>query len=259
MALEYLVVPLVALLASGLTLFSGFGLGTLLMPVVAIFFPLPLAIAMTALVHLANNVSKTGLLGRHADLAVLWRFGLPAILSAFAGAWLLAQLAAGEPLARYALLGREYAVTPVKLVVGVLILVFVVIEASTRFKALALDRRWLPLGGVISGFFGGLSGHQGALRSVFLVKAGLPKEAFVATGAVIAMLIDLARIGVYGHDLRAQWQAVDWSLLGLASLAAFLGAYLGSRLLEKVTIAFVQRIVAGLLVVVGLGLIAGVL
>jgi uncharacterized membrane protein YfcA len=258
-ALEYLVVPLVALLASGLTLFSGFGLGTLLMPAVAIFFPLPLAIAMTALVHLANNVFKTGLLGRYADLAVLWRFGMPAILAAFAGAWLLAQLAASEPIARYALLGREYAVMPVKLVIGLLILAFVGIEASTRVKSMALDRRWLPLGGVVSGFFGGLSGHQGALRSLFLVKAGLPKEAFVATGAVIAMMIDLTRLGVYGHDLRAQWQAVDWWLLGLASLAAFLGAYLGSRLLHKVTIAFVQRMVAGLLVVVGLGLIAGVL
>lgn len=259
MALEYLVVPLVALLASGLTLFSGFGLGTLLMPVVALFFPLPLAIAMTALVHLANNVFKTGLLGRHADLGVLWRFGLPAILAAFAGAWLLAQLAAGEPLARYTLMGREFAVVPVKLVIGLLILVFVAIEASSRFRAMALDRRWLPVGGVVSGFFGGLSGHQGALRSLFLVKAGLPKEAFVATGAVIAMLIDVTRLAVYGHDLRAQWQSVDWWLVGLASLAAFLGAWLGARLLEKVTIVFVQRIVAGLLAVVGLGLIAGVL
>lgn len=196
MALECLVVPLVAQLVSGLTLFSGFGLGTLLMPVAALFFPLPLAIAMTALVHLANNVFKTGLLGGYADLGVLWRFGLPAILAAFAGAWLLAQLAAGEPLARYTLMGREYAVVSVKLVIGLLILVFVAIEASSCFRATALDRRWLPVGGVVSSFFGGLSGHQGALRSRFLVKAGLPKGAFEATGAVIAMLIGVTRLAV---------------------------------------------------------------
>lgn len=43
---------------------------------------------------------------------------------------------------------------------------------------------WLPLGGLLSGFFGGLSGNQGALRSAFLLKAGLSKEAFIATGTV---------------------------------------------------------------------------
>ena len=54
--MEFLIVCVASLLASALTLFSGFGLGTLLMPVVALFFPLELAIAMTAIVHLANNV-----------------------------------------------------------------------------------------------------------------------------------------------------------------------------------------------------------
>jgi len=39
-------------------LLSGFGLGTLLLPVFALFFPLPVAIAATALVHLANNFFK---------------------------------------------------------------------------------------------------------------------------------------------------------------------------------------------------------
>jgi acyl-CoA reductase-like NAD-dependent aldehyde dehydrogenase len=41
---------------------------------------------------------------------------------------------------------------------------------------------YLPVGGLLSGFFGGLSGHQGALRSVFLLRAGLTKESFIATG-----------------------------------------------------------------------------
>ena len=62
---EYLLICIVALLASGLTLFSGFGLGTLLLPAFALFFPVPAAIAMTALVHFANNLFKLALLGRH--------------------------------------------------------------------------------------------------------------------------------------------------------------------------------------------------
>jgi uncharacterized membrane protein YfcA len=70
-AVDLFVVCFAALVASALTLFSGFGLGTLLMPVVALFFPLDLAIAMTAMVHLANNLFKIGLLGRKADSQLL--------------------------------------------------------------------------------------------------------------------------------------------------------------------------------------------
>ena len=63
--LPFLVVGLCAFLVSGLTLFSGFGLGTLLMPVFALFFPVPVAVASTALVHVANNLFKLGLLRRN--------------------------------------------------------------------------------------------------------------------------------------------------------------------------------------------------
>jgi uncharacterized membrane protein YfcA len=55
---EELLVLAVALAASLLTFFSGFGLGTLLLPAFALVFPLDVAVAATALVHLANNVSK---------------------------------------------------------------------------------------------------------------------------------------------------------------------------------------------------------
>lgn len=54
--MEYIIVCIVALLGSGLTLFSGFGLGTILVPVFALFFPIDLAIALTAIVHFLNNL-----------------------------------------------------------------------------------------------------------------------------------------------------------------------------------------------------------
>ena len=85
MALHYAIIGLAAFFASGLTLFSGFGLGTLLLPVMALFFPIDLAIALTAVVHALNNLFKCWLLGRHADRAVVLKFGLPAILSAMLG------------------------------------------------------------------------------------------------------------------------------------------------------------------------------
>src|SRR3989344_8732099 len=79
--MELALIGIVALLTAGVTLFSGFGLGTILMPVFALFFPVPLAIAATAVVHLANNIFKFGLMAKQADWPVVARFGVPAALA----------------------------------------------------------------------------------------------------------------------------------------------------------------------------------
>lgn len=257
--MELLIVCIASLLASGLTLFSGFGLGTLLMPVVALFFTLEISIAMTALVHLANNLFKIGLLGRKADRSVLLTFGLPAIVAAFVGAALLTYLGDVKPIYEYQAFGGNRQVSVLKMVIGVLIMSFVILELSPTFSRIALDRRWLPLGGLISGFFGGLSGHQGAFRSMFLIKAGLKKEAFVATGVVLAVMVDLSRMVVYGADISAHGEAIAWQLVIGASVSAFVGAYVGAKALKKITLRSVQLIVSALLMVVAGGLIAGLL
>ena len=75
--MDYLIISVVAFLVSGVTLFSGFGLGTVLMPVFALFFPVPVAIAATAVVHLANNVFKVILVGKNANGRVVVAFALP--------------------------------------------------------------------------------------------------------------------------------------------------------------------------------------
>ena len=257
--MDLFIVSLVALLASGLTLFSGFGLGTLLMPVVALFFPLEVAIGVTAIVHLANNLFKVALLGKHTEWSVFLRFGGPALVAAVFGAWVLGWLAENETLITFGLLGHEMTTTPLRLIVGGLILLFVMLEFSRWFATLALDRKYLPAGGVISGFFGGLSGHQGAFRSMFLIKAGLSKEQFVATGVMVAVVVDVTRLLVYGQDLASHADQIDWPLVVAASLSAFFGAWLGRKLLEKVTIKVVHLLVSVLLTVVALGLMVGII
>ena len=257
--MSYLVVCAVALLASMLTFFSGFGLGTLLLPAFALFFPVEQAIAMTAVVHFLNALFKVLLVGRHADRGVVLRFGLPAIAASVLGAWLLARLAASTSTWSLELLGHAFAVSPVKLVVGVLLLAFTLLELLPRFRGMAFDRRYLPLGGVLSGFFGGLSGMQGALRSAFLARAGLDKAAFIGTGVLIAALVDLSRLGVYARGLDATGHGLDYGLLAAAVLAAFAGALLGNRFLAKATMPGIQRLVAVLLVLVAVGLVTGVL
>jgi uncharacterized membrane protein YfcA len=252
------VIAFASLTASGLTLFSGFGLGTLLMPAFALFFPVDAAVAMTAVVHLSNNVLKLGLLGRHADRSIALRFGIPAVIAAFAGAALLESLAAVAPLASWTLDGRTMTVTPVKLVVGAIMIAFAVVEMLPSFERWAVPPRYLPIGGLLSGFFGGLSGHQGAFRSAFLVRCELTKESFIATGVVIAVLVDVTRLPVYAGSIadRLQEQGL---LLAVAVGSAFLGVWLGTRLLKKVTVRAVRLTVSVLLVLLGAGLSAGII
>jgi uncharacterized protein len=162
--LSILVVCVVALLASGLTFFSGFGLGTLLLPAFALFYPIEIAVALTAIVHFLNGLFKLWLLGRHANLRVVLLFGLPALAASFLGASALLWLSEFKPLFSYTLLGLEVRVAPAKLVVGVLLLLFSTAELVPQFRTRSFPPKYFPLGGVLSGFFGGLAGMQGALR-----------------------------------------------------------------------------------------------
>ncbi|MBM4288173.1 MAG: sulfite exporter TauE/SafE family protein [Deltaproteobacteria bacterium] len=256
--MNYLVICLVAFLASGLTLFSGFGLGTLLLPAMAIFFPIDTAIALTAIVHLLNNLFKFALLGRHADRATVLRFGLPAILAALLGARMLLWLSHLQPLLTYQLFGLQFQIMPVKLVVAGLMVFFALFELLPRLAEISVEKKYLPLGGLLSGFFGGLSGHQGALRSIFLLKAGLSKESFIATGVVITLLVDIPRIIVYSASFSLL-QGDGVSMLAAAVLSAFSGAFLGNRLLNKVTLRGIQLLVAGMLLGIAVGLALGLI
>ena len=257
--MDIVIVCIVALLASGLTFFSGFGLGTLLLPAFALFMPVEHAIAMTAVVHLLNGLFKLALLRTHIDRTVLLRFGLPAVLAALLGAWLLSRLGTLPALHAYDAFGHRFEILPLKLVIGVLLLLFALIELVPKLRDMTFDARWQPLGGALSGFFGGLSGMQGALRSAFLARSGLDKQAFVATGAAIACVIDVSRLAVYAGTLFAVFGTLDHRLLVCAVLAAFAGAWLGNRMLRKTTLRGLQRVVAAMLLVFAIGLIVGAL
>lgn len=254
-----IVIGVVSFFASALTFFSGFGLGTILLPVFALFSPPGIAVAMTAIVHLANNIGKLILVGSHADRNIAIRFGLPAVAAAWAGASALVWISGLSPLHEYSCMGRDCFVTPIKVVISVLMVLFALVELSGARGGMSLDRRYLPVGGALSGFFGGLSGHQGALRSVFLLRCGLTKESFIATGVVVACVVDVVRLSVYGSRLRSGLDGADMRLLIVAVACAFLGAIVGRRLLTKITMRTVQIVVAVLLFVIAAGLGTGII
>jgi len=257
--MEIIVICLAAFLTAILTFFSGFGLGTILMPVFAIFFPIDIAIALTGLVHFSNNLFKLSLVGKNSDKEVLLRFGIPAIIASFAGAWLLLRITKMPSLLEYHLWNKNFEITPVKLVIAILLIIFSVLEILPSVQKIQFNRNKLVLGGVLSGFFGGLTGIQGAIRSAFLIKSGLTKEAYIATGVVIACLVDFTRLSVYASRFKGANLREHLILIIGATLAAITGAFIGNKLLKKITLRFIQVLVAIMLFLIAIALGAGVI
>ena len=257
--MEFLLICFASFMIAGLTLFAGFGIGTMLMPVLAIFFPVNIAIGLTAVVHLANSLFRSALLVKFANRKVVLKFGIPAILAAIVGAYILSVVTRLNLFINYQIFGYPFHVELIKLIIGILIIFFVVLEFIPQYKAFSMQKEHFTLGGILSGFFGGLSGHQGAFRSAFLIQANLGKAEFIATNMVIAALVDITRIIVYGVGFPTAELIGRIPLLAAASLSAILGSFIASFFIKKVTIKLIRVMIFILLFGIAIGLITGVI
>ncbi|MBL7979604.1 MAG: sulfite exporter TauE/SafE family protein [Bacteroidetes Order II. Incertae sedis bacterium] len=234
-------------------------MGTILTPVFMIFFPVELAIALTGVVHFFNNIFKLFLVGNNANKEVLLRFGVPAVISAMLGSWMLLNITDLQPLFSYYAFGKYFEVYPVNSIISVLLIIFAIIDLIPYFSTLQFEKDKLPIGGMLSGFFGGLSGNQGAFRSAFLIKSGLSKEAFVATSVVVSTFVDFTRLSIYATRFTKSGLTDNIVLVICATLAGIAGAYFGNKLLKKVTLRFLQITIAIMLIIISLALGAGII
>lgn len=259
--MQYLAVCLVAFAGGVFTLYSGFGLNLILLAVFARHFPAQAAFAAVAVVHLADNLAKASLVGRKANLRVVVLFGLPAALGGLFGSICSRYTAGIAPVARYTLRGEEHLVTAIGLVTALLLIAAAVMAILPVSYRVFLNLGYLPMGGAVAGFLGGLAGHCGALRTAYLVNAGLSREAFIATSVLAAVALDASRIAVYG--LSYVMQGIDSlpeggiGLVTAAILSAAAGSWLGSRLLKSVPLEGVHTAAAALLIVAAVALAAG--
>ena len=256
---EIFIVSIVSFATAILTFFSGFGLGTILTPVMMIFFPTEVAIAFTGLVHFSNNFFKFFLVGKNIDKEVLIRFGLPSVIAAYIGAYILVSIDDNIVVFSYYFFDKKIDVILVKFLISILLIIFAIIDLIPQIKDLHFDKKHLPVGGFLSGVFGGLSGNQGALRSAFLVNHGLEKSVFVATTVAISSLVDITRLSVYSTNfLNLNYS--DFYQIGLFSVvSAVAGSFIGNKLLKKVTIQQIKKLVALLLILLGISLLIGIL
>ena len=139
--MEIIIVSLVSFLAAVLTFFSGFGLGTLLTPVMLLYFPVEVAIALTGIVHFSNNIFKLFMVGGYVDKGVLFRFGFPAIVAAFVGSSLLFYLDDEIIVYSYSLFGSIREISLIKFLVSLLLFLFALIDCIATHRPMIAQGR----------------------------------------------------------------------------------------------------------------------
>ena len=255
--MEYAFILLVALVGSGLSFFSGFGFGTLLLPVMALFFDLQTAVFATAIVHFLNNVFKLTLVGKHAHWKTVIQFGIPSAVGAFLGAEALNYLAHLQQPLHFEFWIIETDTTFLGVVMGFVLIFLAAMEYSNALVRVNKAPRILWLGGIFSGFFGGLSGQQGAIRSAFLMNHFEDKQVFIGTRAALAFIVDTVRIFTYAASFQLFLQHEIYLPMALALLGGISGALIGNKFLKKTSIEWIRKTVMVFLFVMGTLIIAG--
>jgi uncharacterized membrane protein YfcA len=230
---------LVAVFSGATAAVAGFGIGSLLTPVVAYRVGTLTAVTVVAIPHLCATAVRCWRLRRSIDRAVLLRFGLFSAAGSLAGALLAAPL--GSEILTL-ILGVLLCLTGASALGG----------AGTRWRT-PPAAAWAL--GVVSGLFGGLAGNQGGVRAVALLPFHLSPAAFVATSTAAGLMVDAARVPVYlwrGAPLVASF----WPMVAVATAGVLLGTLIGERVLLGLTPVLFRRVVGSVVLAIGVIVLA---
>lgn len=236
--MEIFYIALLTLVAATIGTITGFGTSTLMIPILVIFFPPVEAIFLVAIIHWFGNIWKVSLFRKGFDLWLVALFGVIGLAASYLGAFV--SLGANEQIL-LRLLGAFLAAYA-------LFLIF-----QPKFKIPAGNIAALS-GGALSGFFAGMFGVGGAIRSMFLAAFDLPKAVYIATAGAIGLLVDSTRIITYftgGVTLPKEL----WYGLLLFIPISFVGAQIAKRIVDKIPQNKFRAVVAVFLFAIGLKLI----
>jgi uncharacterized membrane protein YfcA len=223
-----------AVLAGGLAAVTGFGIGSLLTPVLAARVGIDVAVGAVAIPHFIGTTQRFWLLRHHVHREVLLGFGLASAVGGLAGA-----------LAHTRIASRSLA-----LLFGLVLILAGVSELTGWIERARPGRRAAWVAGLLSGALGGLVGNQGGLRSAAMLGFDVPKESYIATATAVGLIVDLARLPVY---LATRWGPITelWPLLLLATAGVSAGTVLGTRVLARLPRRAFRRVVACMLLLLG--------
>jgi uncharacterized membrane protein YfcA len=230
-------VLVVSVVAGGLAAVTGFGIGSLLTPVLALHVDTRLAVAAVSVPHVVGTAVRFWLLSGAADRRVLWSFGLTSAAGGLAGA-LLHGWAANRWLT---------------IVFGALLLFAAAGEMTGLAKRMRFRGHLAWIAGAVSGLLGGLVGNQGGLRSAALLGFDLSKQSFVATATAVGLFVDGARMPVYLATQYREMSAI-WLWILIATIGVTVGTVLGSRVLARIPEIWFRRTLAAVLAMLGIAM-----
>jgi uncharacterized membrane protein YfcA len=233
-----LLLAFVGVTAGAVAAVTGFGAGSLLTPALAVATGTKLAVAAIAIPHFVGTAQRYWMLRRHVDRRILAGFGIASAVGGLSGA----------------LLGARFSSHALSIVFGMLLVLAGITEFTRWMERVHWGRRAAWIAGAVSGVLGGLVGNQGGIRTAAMLGFDVPKESFVATATAIALFVDGARLPVY---LATQWQeiAAIWPLVLAATGGVVVGTAFGTRLLGRVPRHIFRRLIAMLLIVLGVYMI----
>jgi uncharacterized membrane protein YfcA len=238
-ALFEALVMAVAAIAGGLAAVTGFGIGSLLTPVLALQVETRLAVAAVAIPHVVGTALRFWLLGGGVDRTVLWRFGLTSAAGGLLGAAL-----------------NSWATNRwLTIIFGGLLLFAAASQATGLAGRLRFRGASAWIAGALSGLLGGLVGNQGGIRSAALLGFDLPKHTFIATATAIGLFVDGARMPVYLATQHGEMLDI-WPWILVSTIGVSLGTVIGNRVMSRIPEAWFRRILAAVLAVLGAAMIA---
>jgi len=234
-----LLVIIVAVLAGAISAVTGFGIGSLLTPVLALQVDTRLAVAAVSVPHVIGTALRFWLRRGRVDRRVFWSFGLASAAGGLTGA-LLQNWTSNRGLAA---------------AFGLLLLFAAVSEVTGLARRMRFHGAVAWVAGSLSGLLGGLVGNQGGIRSAALLGFDLSKETFVATATAVALLVDGARMPVYLATQHAELAPL-WPWMALATPGVTAGTVIGSRALVRIPEIWFRRVLALVLAVLGSAMLA---
>ena len=219
-----IIIAICALIAAALTVPAGFGLSTMLTPLVLLVVGPHEAVALVAVVHAAHNAAKYVSLKEHVDFSAFKRYGIWLVIGAILGA----------------LLQNQVPQEPLLVIIGVFLITLPILTLSESWTGYRIPEANDRIGGFGSGFMGGLSGHQGALRAMFLTRRLPDKMAYAATASILALCVDLSRIPVYLFYRSSEF-IEHMQLLVVLVIAALIGVQVGKKWLKSLKSEWIQK------------------
>jgi len=226
---------LTAILAGAVASISGFGIGSLVTPLLALKIGTSIAVAGVSIAHFLGTALRFWMWKQYINKRVLLSFGITSALGGLVGA----------------LFHNVFQNIILTVIFGSL-LVFAGFSGLTGISGKwRLNGAMAWMAGALSGVFGGLVGNQGGIRSAAMFGFDLKGKEFVATATGIALAVDCARMPVY---LIVQWKDIlnIWPLIVVASIGVLIGTEAGVWTLGRIPEALFKRIVSGIILLIGI-------